>query len=201
MDIIGGDPINVDANYNNALKDNFIYIDYVDADGKSCIYGVDSKDLTILKAIKKLRVYFIAGTYVNGIIHNDNDYAVKLPYYTVSGDKWGVDQGFALPLDNAFRVRVATAKNEQTVASYTFTFELTMPECPVTRVKPATETSVQWGKWTADNQEWDLLKVYGELDNNTIMEICVMHLPMYSLRTVPHIPLQRKHHIIHLKQQ
>ena len=168
MDIIGGDPINVDAAYNNALKDNFIYIDYVDADGKSCIYGVDSKDLTILKAIKKLRVYFIAGTYVNGIIHNDNDYAVKLPYYTVSGDKWGLDQGFALPLDNAFRVRVATAKNEQTVASYTFTFELTMPECPVTRVKPATETSVQWGKWTADNQEWDLLKVYGELDNNTI---------------------------------
>ena len=168
MDIIGGDPINVDAAYNNALKDNFIYIDYVDADGKSCIYGVDSKDLTILKAIKKLRVYFIAGTYVNGIIHNDNDYAVKLPYYTVSGDKWRLDQGFALPLDNAFRVRVATAKNEQTVASYTFTFELTMPECPVTRVKPATETSVQWGKWTADNQEWDLLKVYGELDNNTI---------------------------------
>ena len=168
MDIIGGDPINVDAAYNNALKNNFIYIDYLDADGKSCIYNVDATDLTKLKAIKKLRVYFIAGTYVNDIIHNDNNYAVKLPYYTVSGDKWELDQGFALPLDNAFRVRVATAKNEQTVASYTFTFELTMPECPVTRVKPATETSVQWGKWTADNKEWDLLKVYGELDNSTI---------------------------------
>ncbi|HJG78191.1 hypothetical protein, partial [Phocaeicola barnesiae] len=177
MDIIGGDPINVDANYNNALRNNFIYIDYVDADGKSCIYGVNSADaLTKLKSIKKLRVYFIAGTYVNGTIYNDNDHAVKLPYYTQDGTaSYGLgsswennSNGFALPLDNAFRVRVATAKNEQTVASYTFTFELTMPECPVTRVKPATETSVQWGKWTADNKEWDLLKVYGELDDNTI---------------------------------
>lgn len=169
MDIIGGDPINVDAAYNNALKDNFIYIDYVDADGKSCIYGVNSADaLTKLKSIKKLRVYFIAGTYVNGIIHNDNDYAVKLPYYTVSGDKWRLDQGFALPLDNAFRVRVATAKNEQTVASYTFTFELTMPECPVTRVKSTTaDKSVLWSKLKdSDNKEWELLKVYGEKNAN-----------------------------------
>ena len=169
MDIIGGDPINVDAAYNNALKDNFIYIDYVDADGKSCIYGVNSADaLTKLKSIKKLRVYFIAGTYVNDIIYNDNAHAVKLPYYTVSGDKWRLDQGFALPLDNAFRVRVATAKNEQTVASYTFTFELTMPECPVTRDynKSIADKSIMWTKEEKDRNRNkvldDVLKVYGE---------------------------------------
>ena len=83
----------------------------------------------------------------------------------------GIYNGFALPLDNAFRVRVATTKNEQTVASYTFTFELTMPECPIKREKPMTETSVQWGTAydTADNnKEYDMLEVYGEWDKGTI---------------------------------
>ena len=155
MDIIGGDPINVDANYNNALRNNFIYIDYVDADGKSCIYGVNSADaLTKLKSIKKLRVYFIAGTYVNGTIYNNNAHAVKLPFYTEDGSQnWNyTTNGFALPLDNAFRVRVATAKNEQTVASYTFTFELTMPECPVTRDynKSIADKSIMWTKEEKD---------------------------------------------------
>ena len=168
MNIIGGDPINVDAAYNNELKDNFIYIDYLDADGKSCVYGVNNVDdkLNKLKAIKKLRVYFIAGTYESGTIYNDNDHAVALPYYTIGGTV-NYSNGFALPLDNAFRVRVATTKNEQTVASYTFTFELTMPECPVKREKPMTETSVQWGTAydTADNnKEYDMLEVYGEWD-------------------------------------
>ena len=166
MDIIGGDPINVDAAYNNALKDNFIYIDYVDADGNSCIYGVDSKDLTILKAIKKMRVYFIAGTYMNGSI-SKVPVPVKAPYYTVDGTK-NYSNGFALPLDNAFRVRVATAKNEQTVASYTFTFELTMPECPVTRDynKSIADKSIMWTKEEKDRNDNkvldDVLKVYGE---------------------------------------
>lgn len=65
MDIIGGDPINVDATYNDMLKNNFIYIDYLDANDKSCVYGVNDVDdkLTRLKDIKKLRVYFIAGTF------------------------------------------------------------------------------------------------------------------------------------------
>ena len=185
MDIIGGDPINVDANYNNALRNNFIYIDYVDADGKSCIYGVNSADaLTKLKSIKKLRVYFIAGTYVNGTIYNDNDHAVKLPYYTQDGTasygsastSWEHNSnGFALPLDNAFRVRVATAKNEQTVASYTFTFELTMPECPVTRDYNKTITADKSILWTKEADDAngngvldDILKVYGELGNAKI---------------------------------
>ena len=172
MDIIGGDPINVDATYNGMLKDNFIYIDYLDADGKSCVYGVTNVDdkLNKLKDIKKLRVYFIAGTYDSGTIYNDNAHAVALPYYTIGGSA-NYGNGFALPLDNAFRVRVATTKNEQTVASYTFTFELTMPECPIDREKPMTETSVQWGTaydFADNNKEYDMLEVYGELDGTTI---------------------------------
>ena len=175
MDIIGGDPINVDATYNDMLKNNFIYIDYLDANDKSCVYGVNDVDdkLTRLKDIKKLRVYFIAGTFdwnydSNGdpIMHNTTDYAVKLPYYTKDGTN-NYSEYFALPLDNAFRVRVATTKNEQTVASYTFTFELTMPECPIKREKPMTETSVMWGTWEDNNENFDLLKVYGEHSNDT----------------------------------
>ena len=174
MDIIGGDPINVDATYNDMLKNNFIYIDYLDANDKSCVYGVNdiNDKLTRLKDIKKLRVYFIAGTFdwnydSNGdpIMHNTTDYAVKLPYYTKDGTN-DYSEYFALPLDNAFRVRVATTKNEQTVASYTFTFELTMPECPIKREKPMTETSVMWGTWEDNNENFDLLKVYGEHNSN-----------------------------------
>ena len=176
MTIVGGDPINIDAAYNKALKDNFIYIDYLDANDKSCVYNVTSgEELTRLKEIKKLRVYFIAGTCKINTATNIATFVdattgiiepVKLPYYTTSGTTtWNT--GFALPLDNAFRVQVGTVKNEQTVASYTFNFELTMPECPIERVKPATETSVMWGKCKAsDNKEYDLLKVYGELDTS-----------------------------------
>ena len=180
MTIVGGDPINIDAAYNEALKNNFIYIDYLDANDKSCIYGVASgEELTRLKEIKKLRVYFIAGT-CKAVDSNTNigsfvDAAfidagrkasimqpVQVPYYTVDGSANNWRNGFALPLDNAFRVRVATTKNEQTVASYTFNFELTMPECPIERVKPTTETSVMWGTWKDNNENFDLLKVYGE---------------------------------------
>ena len=160
MTIVGGDPINIDAAYNEALKNNFIYIDYLDANDKSCIYGVASgEELTRLKEIKKLRVYFIAATYANGNFYNDNAHAVQAPYYTVSGST-SYGSGFAIPLDNAFRVKVETQKQEQTVASYTFTFELTMPDCPITRVKSTNDDkSVLWTK-DADNN--DVLKVYGE---------------------------------------
>ena len=174
MTIVGGDPINVDATYNEALKDNFIYIDYLDANGKSCVYNVTSgEELTRLKEIKKLRVYFIAGTYLNATstaarFANTSSKGimepVKAPFYTQDGTAATWKQAFALPLDNAFRVQVGTVKNEQTVASYTFNFELTMPECPIKREKPLTETSVQWGKASLGNEEYDMLKVYGELD-------------------------------------
>ena len=175
MTIVGGDPINVDATYNEALKDNFIYIDYLDANGKSCVYNVTSgEELTRLKEIKKLRVYFIAGTYLNAgtpssrFVDTSNKSVaiqpVQAPFYTKDGTAATWKQAFALPLDNAFRVQVGTVKNEQTVASYTFNFELTMPECPIKREKPLTETSVQWGKASLGNEEYDMLKVYGEWD-------------------------------------
>lgn len=64
--VVGGDPINNDAEYNKALMQNFIYIDYVDATGKSCIYDV--KEADVLKRIQEiagLKVYFIAGTCEN----------------------------------------------------------------------------------------------------------------------------------------
>ena len=78
------------------MKDNFIYIDYLDANDESCVYGItDINDkLTRLKDIKKLRVYFIAGTYDNGTIYNNNDHAVKLPYYTEDGtSSYGYNRG------------------------------------------------------------------------------------------------------------
>ena len=158
--IVGGDPINNDAQYNQDLIDKLVYFDYVDAEGKSCIYGVkDGEELTRLQQIAGLKVYFIAGTYANGNIYNDNAHAVQAPYYTVSGTT-SYNSGFAIPLDNAFRVKVETQKQEQTVASYTFTFELTMPDCPITRVKSTNDDkSVLWTK-DADNN--DVLKVYGE---------------------------------------
>ena len=183
--VVGGDPINNDAEYNKALMQNFIYIDYVDATGKSCIYDV--KEADVLKRIQEiagLKVYFIAGTcehftadgtgtFVDARAVNSNKESlmkpVEAPYYTVkdAGTDW--KKGFALPLNNAFRVQVATEKQQQTVASYDFTFELTMSECPIERVKPATETSVMWGTWKDNNNDvWDLLKVYGESDNEVI---------------------------------
>ena len=156
--IVGGDPIN-NATYNAALVRNFIYLDYVDAEGKSCIYGVEpGKELTRLQAIAGLKVYFIAGTYMNGRI---NQAPVKAPYYTVSGTT-SYSDGFALPLNNAFRVEVTTEKQEQTVAKYNFTFELQMPECPVTRDYNKTISADKSILWTKDKAGNDVLKVYGE---------------------------------------
>ena len=151
--IVGGNPIN-NATYNNGLVRNFIYFDYVDAEGKSCIYGVKSgEELTRLQAIAGLKVYFIAGTYMNGSI---NQIPVKTPYYTISGnDDW--TNGYAMPLDNAFRVEVATTKQEQTIAKYNFTFELTMPNCPIERKTVGNQTTA----WSTENGI-DVLKIYGE---------------------------------------
>ena len=179
MTIVGGDPINIDAAYNEALKNHFIYIDYLDAKGNSCVYNVTGgQELTRLKEITQLRVYFIAGTYwnVDNQIHNQNSLAVEAPYYTMDKDvEWNASSnGYALPLDNAFRVQVGTVKNEQTVASYTFNFELTMPDCPITRDYNKAISADKSILWTKDNNGNDILNIYGErgtvaADNNDII--------------------------------
>ena len=154
----GGDPINNTAEYNNGLMRNFIYFDYVDADGKSCVYDVaDDKLIESIKNIKALKVYFIAGTYLNGTIVNTTP--VKAPYYTVSGTQWDSNSGYALPLNNAFRVQLAVEKEEQTVAGFDFTFQLTMPNnCPIKRQSVGNQTTA----WSQTEAGVDVLKVYGE---------------------------------------
>ena len=159
VSILGGDPINNDATYNNYLVRNLLYFDYVDANGKSCIYGVKDADvLSKLADIAAVKVYFIAGTYVP-TTRTITQQEVIAPFYTVTGTT-SYSNGFAIPLNNAFSVQVATAKEEQVVAAFTFKFQLTMPTCPITRVKStADDKSVLWTKG-ADNN--DVLKVYGE---------------------------------------
>lgn len=156
----GGDPINNTVEHNAALVENFIYFDYVDADGKSCIYGVASNKLIAsIKNIKALKVYFIAGTYSNGTIINTTP--VKAPCYTVDGGAWTGD-GYALPLNNAFRVKLAVEKEQQTVAGFDFTFQLTMPNnSPIKRETVGNQTS----KW---NDDKDFLTIYGQKYNDQV---------------------------------
>ena len=144
-------PINNDAEYNKALIKDLVYIDYVDAKGVSCIYGVKSGEkLKRLQEIAGLKVYFIAGTTTGkGIISQQ---AVTAPYYTVSGTT-SYGRGFAIPLNNAFRVKVETQKQEQVVASYNFTFELTQPELDITRVN---------GEKAIWDNEKNILSIYGD---------------------------------------
>lgn len=169
--IVGGDPINNDAEYNTALINDLVYIDYVDAKGVPCIYGVKSgEELKRLQEIAGLKVYFIAGTTTgNGIISQQ---AVTAPYYTVEGgiDYW--NKGFAIPLNNAFRVQVNTTKQEQTVASYNFTFELTQPELDITR---------EDGEKAIWDNEKNILSVYG--DKVEIEDVPAMNIPLYEAFT------------------
>ena len=160
----GGDPINNTVEHNAALMENFIYFDYVDADGKSCVYDVAfGKEIESIKNIKALKVYFIAGTYSNGIIVNNTP--VKAPYYTVDGSAW-TGNGYALPLSNAFRVQLAVAKDQQTIAGFDFTFQLTMPDnCPIKRETVGNQTS----KW---NDKKDALTIYGQkLDEGVYVDM------------------------------
>ena len=170
--IVGGDPINNDANYNKTLIRNLVYIDYVDAKGVSCIYDVKSgEELKRLQEIAGLKVYFIAGTYnknAGGVIQQT---AVTAPYYTVSGtDSWY--DGFAIPLNNAFRVKVDAEKQEQVVASYNFTFELTQPELDITRVD---------GEKAVWDNDKNILSVYG--DKVEIEGVPAMNIPLYEAFT------------------
>ena len=176
--IVGGDPINNDATYNNALINSLVYIDYVDAKGVSCIYDVKAgEELTRLQEIAGLKVYFIAGTYNNnagGVIQQT---AVTAPYYTVSGTTSWYD-GFAIPLNNAFRVKVDAEKQEQVVASYEFTFELTQPELDITRV------SGEKAIWSVDKDGNEILSVYGDkVSDATDDNVSFMHAPLYEAFT------------------
>lgn len=172
--VVGGDPINNDATYNNALINNLVYFDYVDATGKSCIYGVaNDKILEKLGEIAALKVYFIAGTY--DWSGNITQTAVTAPYYTVSGGT-SYSNGFAIPLNNAFRVQVAAAKEEMTVAAFNFTFQLTQPDINTVGIVPQNGLFTQWtsevnnsGKKTADK-----LYSFGAYDAIT------MGLPLYE---------------------
>ena len=171
--VVGGDPINNDATYNNALIQNLVYFDYVDANGKSCIYDVaNDKVLERLGEIKALKVYFIAGTYdwTSGITQK----AVKAPYYTVNGTT-NYSNGFAIPLNNAFRLQVATSKEELTVGTFNFTFQLTQPDINKVGILPQNGLFTQWkDEMTSGKKTADLLFSFGAYDNVR------MGLPLYE---------------------
>ena len=178
VSIVGGDPINNDAEYNEELIRNLVYFDYVDAEGKSCIYGVKQADkLARLKEIAGLKVYLIAGTYnyYTGAIQQT---PVKAPYYTIYDNTTEWRDGFAIPLNNAFRVKVETQKQEQVVASYNFTFELTQPELDITRVNG--EKAI----WSVDKDGNEILSVYGDkVSDATDKNVSFMHAPLYEAFT------------------
>ena len=149
VELSGGDPINNQGEtdvqaYNAYLLENYIDFDYVDANGNTCI----TTDIRDLDKIAGLKVTF----KVNPKLGH-----VTAPYYTVSGDKWEDVSGkreAALPLDNEFRVEIITRADQIEVSKMNFTFELTMPDCPIKREKTPGESSVIWNGNT--------VKVYGE---------------------------------------
>ena len=160
VELSGGDPINNQGEtdvqaYNAYLLENYIDFDYVDANGNTCI----TTDIRDLDKIAGLKVTF----KVNPKLGH-----VTAPYYTVSGDKWEDVSGkreAALPLDNEFRVEIITRADQIEVSKMNFTFELTMPDCPITRVKSTNDDkSVQWAKLKIGDDMFDYLRVYGEQD-------------------------------------
>ncbi len=177
--VLGGDPINNDATYNHALINNLIYFDLVDADGKSCVYGVsDAKLLEKLATVKALKVYFIAATCqwnsstrTYDLVDNN---PVKAPFYTASGStSWS--NGFAIPLNNAFRVELAATKEEQKVAAFNFTFELTQPTMDIEH------QNGRFTRWTKDADGCTVLNVYGaygKVGSGTAGD--KMYLPLYD---------------------
>ncbi len=143
VELTGGDPINNQGlwdtyEYNGYLLSNYIDFDYVDAEGKTCLTG----NIQDLNKIVALKVTFKVNPGIG---------AVSAPYYTVDNQKWA-RQNAALPLDNAFRVEIATRADQVEVAKMNFTFELTQPELDITRV------SGEKAIWTSDTE----LKLYGD---------------------------------------
>ena len=182
--LTGGDPINNGAAYNQGLLSNFIFFDYVDKDGKSCIYNAqgenDEKLLSRLESIAGLKVYFIAGTYKQGRIVNNAP--VHAPYYTEDGTaNWNTwDNGYALPLNNAFRVQLFTNKEQQAVAALDFSFELTMPDnCPIKRETVGNQTSV----W---NDKQNALTIYGQKYNDQVnVDMRDAFVGAFALKSTP----------------
>ena len=143
VELTGGDPINNQGlwdtyEYNGYLLSNYIDFDYVDAEGKTCLTG----NIQDLNKIVALKVTFKVNPGIG---------AVSAPYYTVDNQKWS-GQNAALPLDNAFRVEIATRADQVEVAKMNFTFELTQPELDITRV------SGEKAIWTSDTE----LRLYGD---------------------------------------
>ena len=144
VELTGGDPINNQglwdvANYNGYLLSKYIDFDYVDANGNTCLTG----NIQDLNKIVALKVTFKVNPGIG---------AVSAPYYTVDNQKWA-RQNAALPLDNAFRVEIATRADQVEVAKMNFTFELTQPELDITRVNG--EKAI----W--DNTK-NILSIYGD---------------------------------------
>lgn len=160
-ELLGGDPINNTTDYNFFLLNSFIRFNYVDAAGETINLNGSVADLNKIVSVK---VSFIAetGKIVNGSYAKVNN-PVSAPYYTVSATMdW--TRGCALPLNNAFRVKVPTFKNQQKIAEYDFTFELTMPDnSPIKRQSVGNDNS-KWIAKVAANT--DTLTVYGEKDAN-----------------------------------
>ena len=153
VELTGGDPINNQGTwdrvaYNGALLDKYIEFDYVDATGKSCLTG----NIRDLDKITALKVTFKVDSELGG--------HVTAPYYTTDDRQYSGDNTkIALPLDNAFRVEIATRYDQYEVARMNFSFELQMPtNCPIKRESVANRTSA----WSKDKDGNDVLKVYGE---------------------------------------
>ena len=178
--IVGGDPINNDAEYNNALINNLIYFDYVDASGKSCIYDVKNEDrLARLGEIAALEVHFVAGTYGPATSNNVQQVAVKAPYYTIDGSQdWDAPaNAFAIPLNNAFSVQLLTEKEDQPVAALNFKFQLTQPEIDKVGIMPKDGLFNLWKDEideTSGEKTADVLYSFGAYDASK------MGLPLYE---------------------
>ena len=157
VELLGGDPINNQATwdaaaYNGTLLNKYIRFDYVDATGATCLTG----NIRDLDNIAGLKVTFLADSQLGH---------VQYPYYTVDNQKYN-GQGVALPLDNAFRIEIATRYDQYEVARMNFSFELEMPtNCPIKRQSVGNQTTA----WSKTEAGVDVLKIYGEkLDNKTI---------------------------------
>ena len=157
VELLGGDPINNQATWNTAaynatLLRQYVDFDYVDAEGNTCLTGT----IRDLDKIAALKVTFKV---------NSNLGRVSAPYYTIDGKKYA-NQGVALPLDNSFRVEIATRYDQYEISKANFTFELTMPtNCPIKRQSVGNQTTA----WSVDENGADVLKVYGEKQSREAM--------------------------------
>ena len=187
VELTGGDPINNQgkenvAAYNAYLLNNYINFDYVDANGKSCIYGVDPKDkLTRLNDIAGLKVTFKVDPSIGH---------VSAPYYTTKDGAWaskdrvGItadpdDQEAALPLNNEFRVEIATRADQLEVSKMNFTFELQQPTLDIDRVAGKFSTWT-WEEQVVNGEKVNVehLNVYGHVVRQDKQN--KMFLPLYD---------------------